>query len=450
MDTFLQKVYAAIDDFDMLCCDEVLVALSGGADSVALLFAMKKICGERFKKVRAIHINHQLRGLESDADELFCKNLCEQLEIPFIAQKIDVKKVHENSGKSIEECARIERYLAFQKASHNGKIATAHTLSDSAETVIFNLTRGTGLRGMCGIPPVRENIIRPLIYCTRAEVEGFLAEENQAFVTDLTNLSTDFSRNKIRRLVVPNLVEINENFHETILRETKIFSAENNFLEGLAEKAFADARIDEFSFNSGVLRKLDSVIRRRFLSKIFTELDLPKSYEKITAAENLILNGGKINFSGENFIVADDEIFAIKKIHALEKSVPNFQKLLWGENFFAGKILSAEKIIAENEDFGISVHRKFANYLADYAKIQGDIILRGRNFGDLFDFPRPNTSSSVKKLLNRYVPPQNRADLIYAADEKGLIFIESLGFSKRVLADGNTRNFIKFTVNGSK
>ena len=206
MDSFLKQVKDNIDRFSMLEEDEnVLVGLSGGADSVALLLSLYKLG----YKVKACHLNHCLRGDEADRDEYFCKNLCDKLNIELVIKRENIAEYAKSSKQSIETAAREIRYKFFDDVSNGCKIATAHTASDTIETMIFHLARGTGLTGLCSIPPVRGKIIRPLISLTRAEIEDFLQNINQDFVTDSTNLTDDYTRNKIRSQIIPVLKNIN-------------------------------------------------------------------------------------------------------------------------------------------------------------------------------------------------------------------------------------------------
>ncbi len=162
-------------------------------------------------------------------------------------------RLPQNQKKSLEETARDIRYKAFEKhAGDKGKIATAHTVSDNAETVILNMARGTGLKGLCGIPPVRDNIIRPLIDVTRQQIEDYLKSMNQGFVTDSTNLSDDYTRNRIRHKIIPELLKINEGFYKTFSSEIKILKEENSFIAQCAEDAYRKCRN-----GSGVISGLD-------------------------------------------------------------------------------------------------------------------------------------------------------------------------------------------------
>ena len=177
--------------------DQVTVGLSGGADSVALLCVLKELENDLDIKISACHINHCLRGEESDRDQKFCEQLCLKLDVPFSSIAVDVTGYCRKNKVSTEEGARILRYNALLDVCKGNKLATAHTLSDNAETVIINMVRGSALDGLCGIPPVRGNIIRPLIGCSRAEVESYLDALGQQYVTDSSNLTDDYRRNKM-------------------------------------------------------------------------------------------------------------------------------------------------------------------------------------------------------------------------------------------------------------
>ncbi|MEG2144737.1 MAG: tRNA lysidine(34) synthetase TilS, partial [Oscillospiraceae bacterium] len=208
------KVLEAIEKYKLINLgDSVTVALSGGADSVALLLVLLKLQEKLGISIDACHVNHNLRGEEAKRDEAFCKELCEEKNVKLFIKSVDVLAYAKTNSVSTELAARELRYSALCQVA-NGKIATAHTLSDSVETALFNLARGTGLRGLMGINPCRDNIIRPLTLVGREEIEAFLASENQSFVNDSTNFKNDFARNKIRNKVIPVLKEINPSLEQ--------------------------------------------------------------------------------------------------------------------------------------------------------------------------------------------------------------------------------------------
>ena len=226
----LTKVYKFIKDNNMICRgDTVVCGLSGGADSVALLISMSELSEKLGISVEALHVNHCLRGTESDGDEQFCRELCARLNVPFKAISCDVRSYAEQYSLSTEEAARKLRYDIFREHSKGKKLATAHNANDNRETVILNLARGTGIKGLAGIPMIRGNIIRPLLTVTRKEIEDFLAKRSQPYVTDSTNLSDDYTRNKIRHRILPLLSEINSSAVETSINSINTVREENAF-----------------------------------------------------------------------------------------------------------------------------------------------------------------------------------------------------------------------------
>jgi tRNA(Ile)-lysidine synthase len=219
---------------------KILCAVSGGADSVCMLHLLKSMAEKLHISVAAAHFNHMLRGDESDRDEEFVRSLCEDLNVPFYSGRGDVAKFARENSMGTEEAARKLRYdFLFKTAEEIGaqKIATAHTADDNAETVIMRIARGTGLKGLCGIPPVRDNIIRPILTVTRQEVEDHLEKYGLPHVEDSTNLSDDYTRNKIRHLVMPVLREINPQVSEAVASMTELLRQDESFLEREAEAA---------------------------------------------------------------------------------------------------------------------------------------------------------------------------------------------------------------------
>ncbi len=237
-----------VERYDMLPRGSaVLAAFSGGADSSALLHFLCSVRGKRGLRVFAAHVNHGLRGAEADRDEAFVRGVCRAWGVPLFAARVNVRAEAEKTGESEELCGRRLRYAFFEKtaAALGARIATAHTLSDCVETILFNLARGTGLSGLCGIPPVRGNIVRPLIETTRAEVEAYCRENGLDFVTDSTNFSRVYGRNRVRLDVVPALRTINPSLEKAVLREIRLFAADEAFLRGETEKLLARAAVPD-------------------------------------------------------------------------------------------------------------------------------------------------------------------------------------------------------------
>ncbi len=215
------KVKRYIKKYNLLNSNDLhIVALSGGADSVALLLLLK----EHGFNVHAAHCNFHLRGDESDRDEAFCVELCQQLGVELHRAHFDTREYAELHKVSIEMAARELRYKWFEQLRQDigaAGICVAHHRDDSVETVLLNLVRGTGLRGLTGIQPRNGSILRPLLCVSRAEIEAFLAEKGQKYVTDSTNLEADVQRNVVRLEVFPLLRKLNPAVAENIQRTTE-------------------------------------------------------------------------------------------------------------------------------------------------------------------------------------------------------------------------------------
>lgn len=240
----LSKVKDYIKKHKLLSLSDLyIVALSGGADSVALLLLLD----EMGYKVHALHCNFHLRGEESDRDERFCEDLCLKKNIPFHRIHFDTLMYAETHKMSVEMAARELRYRYFEQLRKDigaEAICVAHHQDDTVETVLLNLVRGTGLRGLTGIQPRNGAILRPLLCVTRAEIEAYLATKQQDYVTDSTNLETDFVRNKIRLQVVPLLRQLNPAVSENIVRTAEHLTEAQKVLDAVVDTYKGSNQLD--------------------------------------------------------------------------------------------------------------------------------------------------------------------------------------------------------------
>ena len=225
--------------------DSVLTAASGGADSVCLLLLLHEMAAELGIKVFAFHMNHGIRGAEADRDEQFVMELCERLNIPLTVAHEKVEEYAAERGLSGEEAGRILRYHHLGETAEKyqcAKIAVAHHEDDDAETVLLNLFRGSGLAGLSGIRPVRENIIRPLLCVSRKEIEGYLNEQELSWCEDSTNKENDYTRNKIRNELLPWVTEnINSRAAEHILAVSEFAAQADAYFEMEAERILEES-----------------------------------------------------------------------------------------------------------------------------------------------------------------------------------------------------------------
>ena len=277
---------------------KILVGLSGGPDSVTLLHLLLKIKEDFNLEIAAVHVNHMLRGEESERDERFVTNLCEEWNVPLFVERVDVPSI--SKGRNVEAVAREERYKKFREVLKKWKgdfVALGHTASDLAETVILNLTKGTGIKGLRGFSPKREVFVRPLFEVTRGEVEAYVRENALPFVTDSSNFCLKYERNLIRHKVVPVLKRINPSFERSVLRTSEVLSGLLDFLDKVAEEFldsnFKNGRCFPLEKLKGVHPfLLSEVIRKAYRRVAGKEL----SFEKTASILQLLEKSGYKEF----------------------------------------------------------------------------------------------------------------------------------------------------------
>ncbi len=422
--------------------DEIIVGFSGGADSACLLYILYLLKDEFNFKLKAAHVNHCLRGEESERDENFVRDFCSKFSIPLYLKKVDVFTEAKTCGKSIEEYGREVRYDFFNLLSGSTtKIATAHNLNDCEETMLFNLTRGSSLKGLCSIPPVRGNIIRPLIECSRNEIEKFCDENKINFVNDSTNFSDEYTRNKIRLNVIPVLKEINPSFDESFYRCVSSLRDDEKFLSDLADDLFNKIKLD-FGFDSFVLNNSDVALKNRVISRIIYEKCNVIPERKHIEAVSSILDGGKTEIiCDEIVIVRNGRLFFESDI---EKNRVHESKVVFDENNFWTNQKLSLKISSECTQ---KVYKEMLLSTFDYDKIVGELVVRKRQEGDKIALPVRKVTKTLKKLFNEIkINPEERDNLFVLADEKSVIWVEKIGSDIRVMPDNNTKSFVNISL----
>ena len=231
--------------------DGVLCALSGGGDSVALLYTLVILAKRLDITVYAAHFHHGIRGEEADRDAEFSRELCRKLSVPFTLGRADIPAIARSSGTGLEECAREQRYAFLRECANElgcARIATAHHATDNTETVIFHLLRGAGGKGLRGILPQREDgVIRPLLCFSKNEISDFLAVNSLDFVNDSTNSDTDMTRNFIRARLLPEIYSINPAADEALLRLSGAMREDEEYLTGEAKRLAPDTPLTELA-----------------------------------------------------------------------------------------------------------------------------------------------------------------------------------------------------------
>lgn len=413
--------------------DTVYAAVSGGADSCALLLFLKQLSGELAFTLRCIHINHCLRGAESDRDEYFVRSLCGRLGVECEVRSADVAAAARSRRTGIEETARAERYAFFEKLP--GKVATAHTLSDRAETLIMNITRGCGIGGLCSIPPVRGKYIRPLIDCTRSEIEQYLGALGQDYITDSTNFSDDYTRNRIRHRVIPELCEINPAFLRCCAR--LIDTAEKT-----QEHLRCCARTLENADATEIARQDDAVIAEYIRLNCEKFGAVPDSAH-ITDAVAAIRKGSKTQLCGRIFLeVSKGSVCFYDK--PPEPFCRGFALTTVETPYF---VYNFRKISQNEFKSGIKINNLLFNFCFDCDKISENIKLRQRAAGDKLRLFGRGCTKAVRRLHSEAgIPVCERMKLAVLADGDEIIWAQRLGVSEKYAVRESTENIVCITV----
>ena len=440
------KVYNTVKKYNMISAsDTVLVALSGGADSVSLLHILLSLKNELGFNIAAAHVNHMIRGKEADRDELFVRSLCDKLNISLKIGRFNIPEISKKTGESEELCGRRKRYEFFEQTAPGAKIATAHNLNDCAETFFLNLSRGAGLKGLTGIPPVRGNIISPLIECERDEIENYCYENRLAFVTDSTNLSDDYTRNKIRHSVLPVMNEINPSFFSVFLRNTDSLKEDMLYIEKEVNRAY-NSIPDKKKIDISFLLGLDRSIRNRVLSKLITEnTSLCPELRHIDIINTNLQNGfGALTLSSDFTVKIEKEFLlfksnknSFKSVHINISSKDFIYKTPYGEIEF---VLLNKKL----SDLKKNIKELSLDNYADYDKIVLDSCIRTRENSDRFTYVNAAHSSSLKNLYrDKKIDSEQRKDKIFIADSAHILWSEVFGTSKYASVDNNTKKIVK-------
>lgn len=427
----LNKVISAIEKYDMLkYTEKVTVALSGGADSVCLLYVLSELAEKYRITLSAIHINHMLRGEESDRDEAFVRSLCEKKEIPLDVKRIDVMSIAEKTGESIELAARNVRYKAFEEIDC-GLVATAHSADDNLETVLYNITRGSGLKGVCGIPPTRDIYIRPLIFCTRQEIEAYLKEKGAKFVTDSSNLTDDYTRNFLRHNVVPALRKVNPSVNKTVATMCASLREDEEFLSSFAKRIYLLAQRED-CLDSEVLKVQPSSIIKRVIALYLEDRFATKTDSlHLESLKDILISGGKTSINNGITAICKNGRFY----------------------FYSDKTQTSKPVyfVQQKETFvksSSNVNNLFLKNAVDCDKINGKLTIRTREPSDKIRLSGRNCTKSLKKLMNELKIPEELRDVIpVAADDDGVVWVYGVGADERVAVDKNTNKAIEFITN---
>lgn len=445
---------------------KIVVGVSGGADSMALLSILSELAAYFHFSLTVVHVNHGIRGKAADADQSYVENFCKNQSIPCYSFHVDLKRFAQKEGMSQEEAGRYYRYQCFEKVRKEveaQKIAVAHQQEDASETILFNLFRGTGIKGLTGIPPVRDAIIRPLLCVSRADIEEYLQEKGIVWRVDETNLTDAYTRNKIRHHIIPYVEEhINLAAGQHIQETAELLRDISNYLDRQAEKAFDDCvtvgKNPVCAIHSESFQSLDVVIQREVLRRAIGVAagqlkDVDKEHVEMMRRLFEKHVGRRYHLPYQLQAVRTYEGIAIKK------ELPGEEKLAEGpcidicvpgiyhlpETGFDMEF-SVESAF-KNEEIPINRYTKWF----DYDKIKNGLSVRTRENGDYITLDGQGHRKLLKRwMIDEKIPREERDRMLLLADGNHILWIMGHRISDNYKVSGTTKRVLVAKIKGDK
>ncbi len=430
---FIEKNSIDLNDMHLLCC------VSGGADSMALLHFFFFNCGKfGLGEVSACHLNHGLRGQESDAEEDLVRGFCLDNGIGLTVKRIGKEDIPD--GNTSEDVLRRIRYDFFERTADSVSadlIATAHTLNDNAETVIFRLARGTGFRGAAGIPATRGRFIRPLLGCSRQDTEGYCLDNGIPFCTDSSNETDKYSRNVIRHHVIPVLEGLNPRSMEALDSFAALSAETDCFFEEEAAKIIEKDGTEEGVPVTSVLGArppLDRYIIRSIIGSCCPDPDRQTVNRCLEAARR----GGRTELTTGVYFVCSGNKCKAEKEYIPKKIGPVPYESFVPEDREAGFVLS------DMDPDGDTLKALFP-YCVDYDKLTGVVSVRNRRDGDRFSSAYRKCTKSLKKIFSeKHYSAEKKDSVLILTDDTGIVWVEGEGPAEGRQIGPETKKVLRF------
>lgn len=414
------KVLKTVKKYNMLSKgDRVLIGVSGGADSIALLEFFVSVKEKYDLDICVAHIEHGIRGEDSVNDAEFVKNYCKKLGVSFYLKTIDAPNLAKKAKMGVEEYSRMARYDFFNTIECD-KIATAHNLTDNIETLLFRLARGTGLKGACSIPAVRGKIIRPFIEVSSGEIRKWCNDNNIPYRVDCTNSDSAYSRNLIRLEILPLFEKLNANYQDNIENFISDVNEDYAFIDDYVKSIYPKI-VKNNEIDLPKLNELDLSIKKRILIMFFDENGYSLNRIHLQSVIDITLKSGKSQIKENIFAISAKGKIRLAKFNDLNK-----------KDEFVTKILNIDEFKDKNIDF-----------YCDCDKIVGNIIIRAKQAGDRIKPAGRNVSKTLKKLFNESAYPIEKRDKkIVVCDDFGIVGVIGLCADERVKVDCNTAKIL--------
>ncbi|MEA1939094.1 MAG: tRNA lysidine(34) synthetase TilS [Candidatus Caldatribacteriota bacterium] len=473
-----EKAFNTIKRFNMLSFnDKVLIGVSGGPDSISLLMFLLSLKEKYHLSIYIAHLNHMLRGKESDKDADFVKKIAKGLNLSCEIKNYDLYKFYKNRSLSLEEAAREYRYRFYMETAKKfgtNKIALGHSSDDQAETVLMRIIRGSGLEGLMGIPPVRGNIIRPLIECTREEIEEYCQKHKIKYRIDSSNKTSVYFRNKIRLELLPLLSrKYNKNIKDNLLRLRNIVSEASGYLQEKTETSFMqiikEENKDRIIIDLKKLKVLPLALKRRVIRKAIKTVKGNlfsisfKHIYQILKLTDYQLGEKKLNLPEElKIIKVYNELIIYKEKRGTGHkyktpafwehylSVPGKERIKLLGVTIEIKVFNSREIDPSEYDRREKSNSEFAEFI-DFDKVKFPIKIRNRRFGDKFYPINMNGLKKVKKFfIDKKISKRQRNLIPLLVDSKEkILWIAGMRLDDRVKIKANTKKilYVKLAFN---
>ncbi|MCD8098775.1 MAG: tRNA lysidine(34) synthetase TilS [Lachnospiraceae bacterium] len=452
-----EKIFAYIEKYKMLPAGTpVLVGFSGGPDSAALLALLKEYGALHGNPVRAVHMHHGIRGESADRDLMFCEAFCREREIPFRAFKRDVPGLAGKEGLSIEEAGRKARYEVFRQcmeAEPGMRTALAHHQNDQAETMLFRLMRGTGLKGLGGMRPVSLPYIRPLLCVGKDEILRWLAQEQIPWAEDESNADLSYERNRIRHQLIVPMEEIRPGSAARMAAAAERLQEDEDFMEQETErtwKHYVRVREQGVDIQLTAFKELHLAIRKRLVLRCMEQLrgsarDLEAVHVEQICALASGKHGSRIQLPGDTCAVLGYREISLrraKKEPEITTEIPVMRddSVVYEEHEFLGEtFLFSLEAAGKNEKIPTNCYTKWF----DYDKIREGAVLRTRRPGDYLANGKGSHKKLKDYLIDCKLPREERDKCILLADGSHVIWAVGLRISEDYKVSGQTKRILK-------
>ena len=427
--------------------DKILIALSGGADSCFLFNVLVQLKDEFSLTLGAAHVNHCIRGVEAERDAHFCAELCKKYFIPFHYAKIDIPSIAEEQKVSHEIAGRNERYKFFDQICEEhgyNKVATAHNMNDSVETLLLNIIRGCSINGLCGIKPKNKKVIRPIYNIDRKDIEKFLDDNNISFCSDSTNFKDIYTRNKIRNIIIPQMQKINPDFVSTVFSNISNFKEDNDFILNSAQCIEIMKCDGGYCIMQDEFSKLHVSVKKRVLLNCFAKVsgniqNVESKHLDILLSP--LLNGQSFDMPGNVVVkISKDKMFFLKN---------NFSFADFRINVKLGKkhFLSSDTYVICDLVPQADFSDKNSVYI-DYDRLKNEQIhLRSKKDGDRMKPYGMKQYKKIKEIFNDLkIPSYQRNSIPLLCDGKEIVALVPYRICDNFKINDNTRKILRIQM----